>query len=70
MSDLIRCAHCGHRKREHGAFDNPIRPFACPGDREPKWPSSITNELRAGEVYDRRLVEFWSERTTSFKERR
>ncbi len=66
--DRAPCRHCRQPKGKHGAADNPVRPFACPGAKEPKWPHSIKDMQRAGELYDRRLAKFWSERSTSFQE--
>ncbi len=63
-----RCTHCGARKEQHGSAENPVRAFACPGPgTEPRWPTTIKDERRAGEVFDRRLARFWSERSTTFQ---
>lgn len=67
MNDAERCAHCFCRFDQHGAENNPHRPFACPaGPGFPKYPK-IKDHQRASELFDKRLKRHWTVRTTSFQ---
>ncbi len=62
-----RCAHCYKRYDAHAGAtpsDN-IPADRCPG-KPAKWPNSIQNEKRAGEVYDKRVRRMWTTHTTTF----
>ena len=62
------CRHCGMRLGMHGGKDNPFRPWACPGAKDfPRWPLTIKDETRAGQVYNKRLERFWTRRNTRFE---
>jgi len=62
------CAHCGFNESKHGGATNPYRPFACPATgKEPKWPTTIRDEKKAGELLDKRLAQHWTKRKTSFR---
>ena len=61
------CSICIRRFDEHGAPENPIRPFGCPGRVWPKWPKTIKDMEKAGALYDKRIRKFWTERDTIFQ---
>jgi len=62
MTDTL-CSHCGQPGMKHRSSD-----ARCPGStKEPKWPTTIRDEKRAGEVFDTRLARHWSKRTTTYR---
>lgn len=61
------CKACGYKFEEHRGAPLDGRAHACPSGASPKWPSSIKDETRAGEVYDARVSKFWAKTKTSFK---
>ncbi len=61
------CKNCGRRFDYHAVDGNLFAtPGKCPGDGDPKWPSTVRDEAKAQELFDSRLKKFWSERSTSF----
>ena len=56
------CSNCLQKFEDHRTSDR-----KCPGKKEPKWPTTIKDEDRAGEVFDKRMEKFWSENKTYFK---
>jgi hypothetical protein len=63
------CAYCGRRLGEHGGSDNPHGAYKCPGGAFPEWPTAREKKLgtaAAEAYYDRRLVQYWTKRSTSF----
>lgn len=65
--DSVRCKHCFNRYDNHACPENPHAPAnRCPGRVEPKWPTTIKNEEKAGKLFDKRLAKFWNERSTTF----
>lgn len=66
LDTTVRCRHCGIRGNLHRGSDG-----RCPGaETEPRWPSTIRDEAKAGAVYDARLSAHWSARKTTFDPRR
>ncbi len=54
------CRACGERGERHRGSDG-----HCPGrGRDPRWPSSVKDEQRAGAIFDARMLRFWQERAT------
>ncbi|HEY6117459.1 MAG TPA: hypothetical protein VI172_16015 [Candidatus Dormibacteraeota bacterium] len=64
------CTACGEKYERHAGRGNPhVTEGACPSGPFPKWPTTITDEKRAGEVFDQRVAAFWQASRTTFKPR-
>ena len=64
--ERVLCGNCGKRGDQHRGYDG-----KCPGPGpEPKWPSTIKDEARAGALYDKRMARYWAQRKTYFKDPR
>lgn len=64
----VLCKHCGLRGGKHGGVNNPHRVRPCPAsDADPKWPTTIKDQAKAGALYDKRLAKHWTKRTTSYE---
>lgn len=65
------CANCGDKYGRHAGRGNPHAPEeTCPSGPFPKWPTTIQDEKRAGEVFDRRVKRFWETSGTTFQPKR
>lgn len=65
------CANCGAKYGRHAGRGNPHVPEnTCPsGPHFPKWPTTIDDDKRAGELFDERVRKFWQSSRTTFKPR-
>lgn len=61
------CNRCMRHLDEHGCHDNPHRPHACPGEGDfPIW-RETGNEEADGQDFDRRVRDYWNEKTSTFR---
>lgn len=60
------CCRCMRHRDEHGGFNNPHRPYACPGTLWPTYPPDSAPNVVHRE-YREAVDVFWNERTTTFK---
>ena len=58
------CSICGKHLDAHGGWDNPHRPYACPGA---VWPVIRDNSPDSLPNWGVAVAAYWNERTTTFK---
>lgn len=64
--ERVICSNCGKRGEQHRGVDG-----KCPGPGpEPKWPKTIRDEVKAGDLFDKRMARYWSQNKTYFRDPR
>lgn len=69
-NDNHLCSACGAKYGAHAGRGNPwCVDGTCPSGAFPKWPTTIDDDKRAGEVFDERVRKFWQASKSTFKPR-
>lgn len=63
LNTRVLCRHCGVVGTKHRARDG-----RCPATaQEPRWPSTVKDEDKAGQLFDKRMARHWAKRSTVFE---